>query len=351
MKTFREPRALGTFLSLLLLCSGAIADSIPSQLPADVTMNKDAGRGNRLIVRLRLESGEEVPFFVDTGASGTFIDKSLEPKLGKRLGTGIGSHFGAKHKFGIYAAPKLYLGNTPLMTGSNIATGGFKLLSFISGRPIKGMLGMDCLRHYCIQLDFEAGKMRFLDAHHLNAAELGKPFRLTFRGNRPFIHHTDLLEATNTNPLIDTGFNSDGVVEKGAIKGHNSGTFLRRVRNFLVERIAIAFGRLLEVGTVRLPVRFPKCVWDGETYTDIKVGVGEHADLIGLRFLARHLVTMDFPNRTLYLKKTSTGPLVHKSTKAAKIGGKDDAGCEAKGVILAESRRRFGVGRVWIANQ
>jgi predicted aspartyl protease len=333
MKTMLEPRAPGIFLSLLLLCSGAIADSIPPRLPADVTINKDAGRGNRLIVMLRLESGEEAPFFVDTGASGTFIDKSLEPKLGERLGTAIGSHFGAKHKIGIYAAPKLYLGSTPLMTGSNVATCGFKMLSFISGRPIKGMLGMDCLRHYCIQLDFEAGKMRFLDGRHLNAAELGKPFRLTLSGNRPFIHHPDLLGATNTDPLIDTGFNSDGVVEKGAIKGHNSGTFLRRVRNFFVERIAITFGKWFEVGTVRLPVRLPECVWDGETYTDIKVGVGKHADLIGLRFLARHLVTLDFPNRTLYLKKTSTGPLARENTKAAQVGGKDDAGCEAKGAL------------------
>jgi hypothetical protein len=38
-------------------------------------------------------------------------------------------------------------------------------------------------------------------------------------------------------------------------------------------------------------------------------------NLIGLGFLARHLVTFDFPNRTLYLKQTSVGPLPFEDIK------------------------------------
>jgi hypothetical protein len=34
-------------------------------------------------------------------------------------------------------------------------------------------------------------------------------------------------------------------------------------------------------------------------------------------FLARHLVTFDFPKRTMYLKQTSTGPLVNRAFAAA----------------------------------
>jgi hypothetical protein len=64
---------------LLLLCSCATESSIRPQLPADVTMNKEAGRGGHLIVTLRLENGEEIPFQVDTGAPITVFDKSLEP--------------------------------------------------------------------------------------------------------------------------------------------------------------------------------------------------------------------------------------------------------------------------------
>src|SRR5450759_5959578 len=87
MRKILKPRAVGIVVGLALLCSCATTPEpsaiIPaSELPADVTLNKDAGRGNKLIVTLRLESGEALPFFVDTGAGGTVFDASLEPRLG-----------------------------------------------------------------------------------------------------------------------------------------------------------------------------------------------------------------------------------------------------------------------------
>jgi hypothetical protein len=88
MRTLLKPRAFGVLVSLLLLCSCATGKPTRSQLPADVAFNKDAGRGGWLFVTLRLESGEELPFLLDTGAPWTFFDKSREPKLGKRLDSG-----------------------------------------------------------------------------------------------------------------------------------------------------------------------------------------------------------------------------------------------------------------------
>lgn len=104
---------------------------------------------------LRLEGGQEAHFLVDTGLTATIFDKSLEPRLGKRLGRGTRTGWEVKGKANCYAAPKLYLGNIPLMTGSEVWTYDLK--------GTAGILGMDCLNHYCIQLDFAAGKMRFLN--------------------------------------------------------------------------------------------------------------------------------------------------------------------------------------------
>lgn len=253
-------------------------------------MNKEAGRGGWLFVTLRLETGEELPFLVDTGSPVTCFDKSLASKLGKRLATENGSLGVGEQESGTYAAPKLFLGNTRLLTGTNVHTYSFKLMSLATPYRIKGMLGMDCLRHYCIQLDFDAGKMRFLDSDHLNAAGLGKVFPLTLssRGQddpdylRPFIRRAGLLGGTGSSLLIDTGDNIDGQVGKGMLKGN----------------ISIPF----------LASHLPECVWDGEKYTNLSVGTDEPEDL-GLSFLARHLVTFDFPNRTMYLKRTRIGPL------------------------------------------
>jgi hypothetical protein len=90
-----------------------MADTIQPQLPDEAAINKDAGRGNLLFMTLRLESGEEVPFFLDTGSTFTSFDKSLESKLGKQLGGADLSGWGVTKKARGYAAPKLYMRSTP----------------------------------------------------------------------------------------------------------------------------------------------------------------------------------------------------------------------------------------------
>jgi hypothetical protein len=285
---------LGIFLNVLLLCSCATtphrAVILPaSGLPAEATMNKDAGRGGRIIIMLRLKDGEGLPFLIDTGSPLTLFDKSLEPKLGKRFGTmTINSLNGDKQQGqqgGRYAAPKLYSGNTLLVTGSRIVTQDFGGSSRTNS-PVMGILGMDCLRHYCIQLDFQAGKIRFLDSDHMNTAELGKSFPVTLQGGYPLIHHTSLT-GNYSNALIDVGCNIDGLVYKGAIKG--------------------------------FAVLLPECFWDDGIYTNLIIAATDHANVLGLNFLARHLVTLDFPKQTIYLKQTSVGPL-DDSMLASRLG-------------------------------
>jgi hypothetical protein len=101
---------LSVLLCLIVLCSRAPQSVFASPLPADVPINPEAGRGGPLVVSVRLESGEELPFLVDTGTSSTFLDKSLEPKLGKPIDTATFQSWGHKKKVNVYAAPKLYLG-------------------------------------------------------------------------------------------------------------------------------------------------------------------------------------------------------------------------------------------------
>jgi len=51
----------------------------------------------------------------------------------------------------------------------------------------------------------------------------------------------------------------------------------------------------------------PRCVWNGEAYNDLLIGSGVNS--IGLRFLARHLVTLNFPKQAMYLKWITSDPL------------------------------------------
>jgi len=80
-------RLAATCLCLVLLCSCASNYRGQRDLPAATTFNHGAGRGDDLMVTLRMEDGEELLFIVDTGCRNTTFDKSIESKLGKCLGT------------------------------------------------------------------------------------------------------------------------------------------------------------------------------------------------------------------------------------------------------------------------
>ena len=284
MKTILKPRGLGIILGLILLCSCVKGNSVQQRLPADAMMNEDVGE-NWLFVTLRLEGGDELPFFIDTGAASTFLDKSLAAKLGT-------PHAG-KYDAPRYPAPKLFLGNVQLKTGNTVGVQDFTNESSIAGRLVVGVLGIDCLKHYCIQLDFEAGKIRFLDPNHLEIASLGQAFPLNFseRWHQPLLENCNLVEGKGKPTLIDSGYLADGTL--------NAEQFAAAIRDGAVAPIKDMPGRAL----------LRRCLWKGETYTNLVIARADW-NAIGLDFLTRHLVTLDFPERKVYLKQTRIGPLI-----------------------------------------
>jgi hypothetical protein len=294
--------ALGTLLSLLL-CSCATKNSSPPQLAADVTMNKGAGRGDELLVTLRLENGKELLCIVDTGASCVLFDQSLEPQLGTCYWTShIPEHYGNK-TIKWYKSPKLYIGSDQLQTGNWIGTCDLTQVSTVmqrmtfTNRPIMAILGLSCLKHYCIQFDFTAGKMRFLDGDRSNKADWGMKFPLITHLFVPdsFYIRENLVGVQGPDSLIDSGANFDGWLTPKLFQ-----QWTNHVKSFATNE-----------------VHFPNGVLGGEHYSDIELNGNGKDNGIGLRFLARHFVTFDFPNQTMYLKRTSIGPLVDEDTAAA----------------------------------
>jgi len=291
IRTMSKPGPLGPYLSLMFLCCCATEHAVGSTLPADVPINQEAGRGGGLFVTVRLESGEELPFWVDTGTSGTFFDKSLEPKLGKPLGTAVFQSWGVKRTNNVYAAPKVYLGGVPLMMPSaGIVTDDCQQWPSAEGRPTMGMLGFDCLRQYCIQLDFAAGKMRFLDDEQADKQKWGMAFPivpLNSQDGRAAVAE-NLFGAQGPHALIDSGFLSDGWLMP---------KYFQQWTNRAVP-------------PVKGETRSPYGLFGGEKYPIVSLQrIDVESDGIGLRFLARHLVTLDFPKQTMYLQRQSIGPL------------------------------------------
>ena len=300
MKTSFTIGTAGIFLGLILLCSCATEPSARRSLPADQPINKEAGRGGNLIVTVQLDNGRKLPFAVDTGAGGTLLDKSLSPQLGKSLGTvAVYSPFtGGTSTNNYYTSPKLYVGGAPLMmTGTSIVTWDLRGPLALPGRPIWGILGIDVLEHYCIQLDFAAGKMRFLDDQHADKSMWGQPFPiapLSADDGRPAVAG-NLFGARDAHSLIDSGFIGDGSLMP------------KYFQLWTNQVVAPANGE----------VRSPDGVFGGKKYPFVNLSEKDWpSDAIGLNFLARHLVTLDFPNHTLYLRCQSIGPLTNPKLAA-----------------------------------
>lgn len=255
------------------------------ELPGDITLEKSAGRGLMLQTRIRLEDGTEIPCALDTGSPTSKLPAAVEPKLGKRLGSGsfLMSNGHDRELSHLYAAPRIYLGNAFLETGSVIET----------WNNSEAIIGMDCLCHYCIQLDFAAEKIHFLDPDRLDVAALGKAFHFI---SSPYamIQHSGLFQMDNGNLLVDTGCFADGYLDpvlfRTAVRGEDAS--MKGMLTFNPPDFA----------------ELPNCVWDGNTYTDLRFGKGPQ-NLIGMRFLARHLVTLNFPKGVMYLKHVTSAPL------------------------------------------
>jgi hypothetical protein len=253
-------------------------------------LEKWVGRGMMLSAKVRTEDGNEFWCAIDTGSEITSVPGSLETRLGKRLGGGMMRTMDSPKDEPIrfYAAPTIYLGSTRLEMGKTVDTGGGS--NFI--------LGMDCLRHYCVQLDFGAGTMRFLDPKHLNTGELGKAFPLV-HSRYAMIRHAGLFGEKNSNLLIDTGCALDGYLVPAL--------FQEAVQNQHGNAIPMSVDGVIKGKALNM-AEFQRCTWDGTTYSDVIVGRGP-LNLIGMRFLGRHLVTFNFPKNVMYLKRTTADPL------------------------------------------
>jgi hypothetical protein len=327
--------ACGAFLILLLLtsCTTAANSSVVNpghKRAADIRMNPDAGRTQPIYVTLQLEDGTKLPFVMDTGSPLTILDESLKPKLGKCLGTEPFIGFEGTNDVDFFTSPKLYLGGVQLQLGTYVATHDWTRLSSLFGRPVMGVLGIDVLEHYCIQLDFAARRIRFLDGEHASKKNWGQPFPLLTLPDGRYSINDNLVggetSGSASDSLIDTGFLGDGWLTPPLFQkwtnsavGPTSGQapapddWLGGEGHSVVGWGWLNGQSSSAAGLGRL---------GGESYPALILANGAPEDSgLGIKFLSRHLVTLDFPNRTLYLKHTNDGPDV----EAAKAEGKSAA--------------------------
>jgi hypothetical protein len=275
-------------LNALSLCCSGSDHSIHPILPSETPLIK--GPAGMPWVTLRLRSGKQFVAMVDTGSRDTILDESLNPDLGTPVGTATVAYPGIKRARASVFKAELYVGGVQLLTGGRILT---------APRGKVAILGMDCLRHYCVQLDFTSGRIRFLDPKQPQTLALGQRFPISIS---PWTGYVSLREnfvgCKDAKWVVDTG-------GSGVDALLNPKLFEQTLLRFHISSAPMGLN-----GTNTRGAILPRGNFGSESYSNLVVGevrrdIWPNApNVLGLRFLARHVVTLNFPKRVMYLLRT-----------------------------------------------
>jgi len=263
--------------------------------------------------------GKKYDFILDTGATHVVFDVSLKNKLGRRfLWPKKGKVAGGKTvKVELFRIPQAYLGPLSLKDCGLIAVIDLELLSSTLGRKVHGLIGMDFLKKYIVQIDFDEGLISF----HKSTSDGGifsflrpqknenpdwgekVPIKYKLFSSLPYINGN--VDGNKASFLIDTGdwisSNTGSVPFSADLK---SSTF-----NKVYSEI---FSKTMKTEQTTVAVQIPSVSKRITVVAKFPIGSLEYKDVIfvesyesklGIPFLCRHLVTFDFPNHKMYLKK------------------------------------------------
>jgi len=296
-KSYMLPKAvLVSSFCVLLLAHCYAAETEKS--PAGRTQQKVLAEfeitegGDSILLPVRFKNKEYL-FLFDTGTSHTGFDISFKPQLGKAIRTGKGLTVGGPVKSESFAAPKAFLGPFNLKDSREVVCVDLKMPSLVVGKKISGFVGMNFLKKYVIQMDFDKSKLLFLQPTKTQNPDWGTELIIKYNPlGIPQITGS-ICGDTKVDFWVDTGCNSSGVLQGKAFD-----YILSEKRMKISETLFVT-----AAGTTRQRVaRINKLSIGPIEYQDLIFGEG-YLSTLGLPFLSRHIVTFDFPNSKVYFKK------------------------------------------------
>jgi len=354
-KSYKWLKEVLAFCVLFLASGHGAEPESSSEASADqrILAEFTIAKGGDLILVPVTFKGNEYLFFLDTGCSHTVFDSSLKHELGdvKRIERGLTA--AGPMEAELFDAPAAFLGPFNMQDCGEIFCSDFRMFSYIQGKRISGVIGMNFLRKYVVQIDFDKGVLSFLRPIRRQNPDWGEELEINY--DSLGVPHVmgNIHDGIKVNFVIDTGNNSSG-----ALGGKIFDDIISRKKIKTSETLVATAS-----GTIRLR----------ETrITNLRAGSFEYQDIIfcegifsclGLSFLSRHLVTLDFQNNRIYLKKgndfknidetdmsglhllrISNTTLIHSVDKESPA---EKAGIKAKDVIIKVGNKDVNTYNMW----
>ena len=244
--------------------------------------------GDRLSVPIESD-GRSLIYILDTGATRTCVAKSIAAKWQPIRHEPLHA-LTETVQVPIYERPEAEsFAGMVLRRRTELYAQDFRSISDFTGIEIDGVLGMNDLKRFVIQIDFDNGKLRILRSA---ARELGEKFRLSSKRGCPTIDIR--VNELEIDANIDTGASSDVLLTANRF-------------DQLVEQKQIIIGVSTQIATATGVATVSK----GTLQNKMSLGSFEHSgcrvtktqfNAVGLGYLSRFVVTFDFPHEAMYLK-------------------------------------------------
>ncbi len=253
------------------------------------------GKGGRPLLVPVVWNGEPLLFLLDTGAPKTGFDSSLKSKLGDPIGQITRRTSAGLVETEEFPCPTATVGGIPMDSVETVFCTDLQPLRYASGEDIRGVLGVDFLRRLTVTIDFDRGRLQLLETSQSNpaAGETWIPMDVDKSG-RPHVIAT-IGNARYETLLVDTGSTGE--------------TIRSELYDALVQTGEIAtgdpFGGMTAGGGFTQSAGY----FSGLQVDRFSLGairVARHLEnSVGLNWLSRFQVSLDFPNRRIMLRKGS----------------------------------------------
>jgi len=261
------------------------------RLLAAVPFREDCGRG--IVVPVYVDD-MELWFLLDTGCRQTVLDSALREKIERVAST---AHPGQRENpvvIKIFDTGEGAAGTINLGDRKSIAYDDFSLLRKLADVPIDGALAMDFLGSYVLQIDPDAGEVRFWDRNPHMAGPEPWEVGLELRDGVPYV-----AARVGSNPIpllfgVATAMDSSGLLvdaafDAAAMRGGSPSVGASTAHSKGVRR--------------RSQARFD-LVLGGVRYPELILSSGS-VSALGWSFLSRHIVTLDFQGGRMLLRRAS----------------------------------------------
>ncbi len=293
----RSSSILKSFLFFVLLLSYGCAEEPreTSTSPAEqkVLAKFNIARGGDPIILPVTFKNKEYLFVLDTGTSHTVFDTSFKHELGdvKRVGRILTA--GRRIEAESFDAPEAFLGPLNLQDCNEVICSDIKMLSAVLGEKVSGFIGMNFLNKYTVQIDFDKGTVSFLQPMEEQHTNWG--IELAMRCDSLGWQYItgDILNSINVDFVIDTGANSTGGLGNDIFEKILSKNKLKTSETLFATASGVIKKREIRIDSLSVgSFEYNKLIFGDANWSHL-----------GLSFLSRHIVTFDFPNGRIYLKK------------------------------------------------